>query len=99
MPEADSVGLESGSEALNMVDMTEQTYGRDGGGEDVEVGGCEGVRGTARTPFVQRAPAGRGVRLKIFPTSSCLKVEGTSSPGLLAPSGRPARNNKRKPPI
>ena len=99
MPEAGSVVLESGSEALNVADITEGTYGGDGEGEDVEVAGCDGVSGTARTPFVQRAPAGKGVRSKIFPTSSCLKVEGTSNPGLLAPSGRPALNNKRKPPI
>ena len=80
--------------------MTEGTYGGDGEREDVEIGGCRGGRDTvARTPFVQRAPAGKGARWSISPRSSCLKVRGTSDPGLLPSGGMLAENNKVKPPV
>ena len=97
MLEADPIALEFGSEAPNMA---EGTYGRDDEGEGVEVGGCEGGGDTvARTPFVERTPAGRGARWSMFPRSSCLKVRGTSDPGLLSPRGMLAENNKVKPPV
>ena len=58
-----------------------------------DVGDVKRTR-VARTLPVERWPGSRGWRLMIGPTSSCLKVRGTSMPNFLCPNGELAENSK-----
>jgi len=53
----------------------------------------------SRTPPAERQPGDRDWALRIFLTSNCLKVAGTSTPSRFLPNGRPAENSKLKLPL